>query len=400
MLQENSNLLTEATELLPETVALRRKIHMHPELGNDLPETKKAVMAALEGLELDISHSSSTSGLVATLHGKSDGPTILLRGDMDALPMPENTGLKFASKIENRMHACGHDSHTAMLAMAAKLLSNHREDFAGQVKFMFQPGEEDPGGAEPMIEEGLLDVGGKPDAAFAMHISPNLPAGTISCRPGNLLAAADTLYLTLWGTGGHGSMPHEANDPVPVACEIVQAMQTFVTRKFSPFEPAVITVGKIAAGTASNIIPEIAKMDVTIRSFSSEVRKRLNTGLKQLVDAIAAGHGMRIDFDLHLGYPPTVNDEGFHDFLRKAVIAEFGPEYFAEMSEPAMGAEDFSYVLHRMPGAMAFLGVAPDDIDPNSGPSCHSNRMILNENAMAMGVATHAAVAMRFLQQH
>jgi hippurate hydrolase len=399
MLSSDSEILAEAKELLPDTIDLRRRIHRHPELGNDLPKTKAAVLESLEGLGLEIVHSLSTSGLVATLHGSGEGPTILLRGDMDALPMPEDSGLEFASEIENRMHACGHDTHTAMLASAAHLLSRYRGNFKGKVKFMFQPGEEDPGGAEPMIEEGLLDAGGHPDAAFAIHISPNMPAGVIASRPGNLLAAADSLFIKLWGQGGHGSMPHEANDPVPVACEIVQAMQTFVSRKFGAFEPVVITVGRIAAGTANNIIPEIAEMDVTLRSFSPIVRDRINTGLNKLVHGVAAAHGMRVEFDLHLGYPPTVNDAGFLEFLRQTTIKEFGAEAFFEMPEPVMGAEDFSYVLERMPGAMAFLGVAPDGIDPATGPTCHSNRLVVNEEAMAMGVAAHTAVALNYLNQ-
>ena len=254
MTKTSEGLLAQAEKLLPGTIELRRQIHMHPELGNDLPETKKAVLAALDGLPLEIAHSKSTSGMVATLEGAGPGPTILLRGDMDALPMPENTGLDYASKVDGRMHACGHDTHTAMLAGAARLLADNRDSLRGRVKFMFQPGEEGPGGAEPMIAEGLLDIGGAPDAAFALHIAPNRPASLIACRPNEILAAADTLVLTLTGRGGHGSMPHEANDPVPVACQIVLSIQTLMTRKFGPFDPTVVTVGRIASGTASNVM--------------------------------------------------------------------------------------------------------------------------------------------------
>ncbi len=395
MSHDKDGLLAKAQALLPQTIDLRRRIHRHPELGNNLPQTKAAVMSALDGLDLEIEESPSTSGVVATLAG-GEGPTILLRGDMDALPMPEDTGLEFASTIDGRMHACGHDAHTAMLASAARLLCDLRDDLPGRVKFMFQPGEEGPGGAMPMIEEGLIEA----DAAFALHISPNTQAGLVSCRPGNMLAAADRLFVRLWGQGGHGSMPHDANDPVPVLCEIVQAIQTFVTRKIAAFDPAVVTVGRIAAGSTNNVIPESGVLEATMRSYSPESREKLHKGLHRLIESIAAAHDMRVDIDLDKGYPATINHAEFVRFVENTVTGQFGAERYQDMPQPLMAAEDFSYVLHRMPGAMAMIGVAPDGIDPATGPACHSNRMILNEDAMAVGVATHAAVAMNYLQNN
>ena len=243
-------------------VALRRQIHRQPELGNHLPKTRQAILDAVSGLDLEIHLSKVTSGIVAVLRGGRPGPVTLLRGDMDALPMPEDTGLEFASEVENCMHACGHDAHTAMLAGAVRELCNRRQDVPGTVVFMFQPGEENPGGAGPMLEEGLLDVAGKPDRAYALHVYPNMPSGRIYCRPGPILAAADTAWIKIAGRGGHGSMPWDAVDPVPVACELVQAMQSYVTRRFNPFDPVVVTVGKIHAGTANNVIPESAVLAV------------------------------------------------------------------------------------------------------------------------------------------
>lgn len=396
----DKNFLHEAKALLPDAVALRRRIHQHPELGNELPHTKSAVLEALKGLDLEIHASHSTSGLVAILKGARPGPSILLRGDMDALPMPEDTGLEFASSIDGRMHACGHDSHTAMLATAARLLTRHRDELAGQVKFMFQPGEEGPGGAEPMIEEGLLDIEGPPDAAFAIHIEPTIPAGRIACRPGALLAAADTISIKVIGRGGHASMPHQANDPIPVACELVQAFQTFITRRVHAFDPAVLTIAKIRAGTENNIIPEHAELTGTLRSFSDEARALAHAGIPRLAENIAAAHEMRAEVTIATGYPVTYNEAGFVEFLRSVTATHLGEDHYLDMPKPMMGAEDFSYVLRHAPGAMAFLGVLAHGVDSASAAPCHSNRMLLNEDAMAQGIALHAAVAFEFLERN
>lgn len=391
--------LDQAKGLLPHAVTLRREIHRHPELGNDLPRTRAAVLRALQDLDLDIELSRSTSGIVATLHGRRPGATIVLRGDMDALPMPEDTGLEFASEVPGRMHACGHDSHTAMLATAARLLAAHRDQLAGRVKFMFQPGEEGPGGAEPMLEEGLLDAGGAPDAAFALHIYPNLEAGKIASRAGPLLACADTLIVKIIGRGGHGSMPYLANDPVPVACELVQAIQTFVTRRFDPFDPIVLTVGEISAGTAHNIIPEHAELSATLRTFSQDARGLAHAGVRRLAENIATAHEMRAELTIDPGYPATYNEAGFVTFLETTVTDLLGEGAFVRMPHPVMGAEDFSLVLQRMPGAMALLGVAPEGVDPATAAGCHSNRMLLNEEAMAEGIALLATVACTYLEK-
>ena len=389
-----TELLEQAQSLQERTVALRREIHQHPELGLHLPRTQKAVLDSLQSLDLDIQLSKNTSGIVATLHGANPGPAVLLRGDMDALPMPEETGLPFASAEQGCMHACGHDAHTAMLASAAHLLYQHRERISGSVRFMFQPGEEGPGGAKPMLDEGLLDADGAPQAIFALHVEPELSAGTVACRTGPILAAVDTVFARLIGKGGHGSMPHNALDPTPVACEVVQAIQTMVTRRFDVFDPVVATVGRIQSGTTNNVIPEFAEMEITLRSLSVEARERLAKGVEQLVRQIPAAHGLEVTFEIEKGYPPTVNHDSGAQAVARAAKAVLGEEQYLQMPTPWMGAEDFSYLLERFPGAFVFLGAAPLDGEPQA---CHSSRMRLNEAAFPAGVAMYAALALQEL---
>src|SRR5712691_1364411 len=396
--------LDEAKELLPAAIALRRRIHAKPELGLNLPLTTAAVLDALKGCVVEIARGKSTSGLVVSLSGTKPGAqsarTILLRGDMDALPMPEETGLDFASEIAGRMHACGHDAHTAMLVQAVHLLHRHRDEIAGTVKFMFQPGEEGHAGARRMIEDGLLDLDPKPDAAFALHIFPNFKAGMIVGKPGPLLAAVDTWAIRVKGRGGHASMPHLAVDPVPVACEIGLALQAMVTRRANAFDPIVLTCGKIAGGTASNVIPEVVEMLGTLRTTSEAARENARDGIRRVATNIAAAHQCEAAVAIKAGYPVTVNDAEFVEFARGVATDLVGADNYINLSAPFMGAEDFSYVLQRMPGCMMFLGVMPDGHDDHDHiASCHSNRMILNEDAMAVGIAMHAAVAHRFLSE-
>lgn len=396
--------LDEAKELLPAAVALRRRIHAHPELGLDLPLTTAAVLDGLEGLDVEIARGRSTSGLVVSLtggkSGSQSGRTILLRGDMDALPMPEETGLDFASTVPGRMHACGHDSHTAMLVQAVHLLHRHRDELPGTVKFMFQPGEEGHAGARRMIEDGLLDADPKPDAAFALHIFPNFTAGTLACRPGPLLAAVDTWTIKVRGKGGHASMPHLAVDPMPVACEIGLALHAMVTRRVNIFDPIVLTLGRMSGGTASNIIPETVEMVGTLRTLSAASRETAQDGIRRVAANIAAAHSCEAAVEIRQGYPVTVNDADFVDFARGVAADLIGADNCIPLPAPFMGAEDFSYVLQRMPGCMMFLGVMPEGHGAHDHiPSCHSNHMILNEEAMAVGIAMHAAIAHRFLTE-
>jgi hippurate hydrolase len=391
-----SELLSSAQQMLDEIVQLRRRIHRHPELGLTLPRTQAAVLEALDGLGLEVKTGQRTTSIVARLKGARPGPTILLRGDMDALPMPEDTGLPFASEVPNAMHACGHDGHTAMLAGAARLLARRRDSLAGSVLFMFQPGEEGYHGARVMIEEGLLDVEEAPSGAFAMHVTHRRPAGVISAKAGPTAAAADTIQMIVRGQGGHASAPHDCVDPIPIACEIVQALQTMVTRRVHVFDPAVVTIAKIEAGTTRNVIPETATLLGTVRTVSEATRESVLEGVRRVARGIADAHGAEIDVEITRGYPPTVNDERFARFVLDTARDLLGPDGAVLANNPMMGAEDFSYVLQRVPGTMANLGTRPDSgpVYPN-----HSNRMLLNESALATGVAMHAAVALRFLER-
>lgn len=387
--------LSEAQRLLPGVTDLRRKIHVNPELGNQLPETTAAVLEHLADLDLEYRYSKETTGFVATLQGAGNGPRIMLRADMDALPMPENNDLPFASKNPGRMHACGHDAHTAMLAGAARLLSAHRDAINGSVDFFFQTGEEGHFGAKIAIEEGLFDAPNSPDAVFAIHITPLAPVGTVGCKPGPLLAAADSWELEIAGRGGHASMPQDCLDPIPVACEIVTAFNTFVTRRINAFDPVVLSTTKIEAGTTYNVIPESAKLMGTLRSTSPKARARAQEGMERVAVGIAAAHEMQATLNISNGYPVTINDHDFAAFAKDVAIGLFGEQGYASMSAPAMGAEDFSYFLARWPGAMMFLGVKPDDA--TLAAPCHSNRMILNESGMAHGVALHSQIALDWL---
>ncbi len=383
---------------LDEAVDLRRAIHAEPEIGLDCPLTSAKIRAALAGLPLDWREGPSSTGLVAVLNGGSrgNGRTVLLRGDMDALPLPEETGLPFASRIAGRMHACGHDSHTAMLVGAAKALCARRDELPGSVVFMFQPGEEGYHGARCMIDDGLLDDPA-PDAAFALHISPNMPAGVIVSRAGTLMASADTLHATITGRGGHAAMPHDCVDPIPIACEIVLALQAHVARRVSINDPAVLSITRFDAGTAHNIVPQSVELLGTMRTLSETVREELSAAFVRIVEGIAAAHGARGEARIDRGYPVTVNDSRATALMKACALDLGGEDGWATM--PAMmGAEDFSYVLQRMPGAMAFLGVAPAGSDPRTNPPLHNTRMTIDEAVMAKGIAMHCAVATRFLE--
>ncbi|HEV2079749.1 MAG TPA: M20 family metallopeptidase [Allosphingosinicella sp.] len=386
---------------LDGVIELRRAIHADPEIGLDCRRTTDKIKRALEGLPLEYREGPSTSGLVAILRGGGDnGRAVLLRGDMDALPMQEETGLPFASKVPGAMHACGHDSHTAMLVGAARALSARRDELPGTVVFMFQPGEEGYHGARFMIEDGLLDdvlPGRRPDAAFALHIWPNIATGVVAGREGPLLASADTLSATITGKGGHAAMPHESLDPIPVACEIVTALQTLIARTVPVTDPAVLSVTKISAGTAHNIVPSTAELLGTLRTLSEERRTTLQAAFARVVENVAAAHGLTGEAKVEEGYPVTHNDPRATELARRCAREIVGEESWRELPAPIMGAEDFAYVLREIPGAMAILGTAPKGSDPETNPPLHNTRMILDEETMAKGVALHYAFAERFL---
>jgi amidohydrolase len=387
---------------LADAIDLRRAIHADPEIGLQCPRTSDKIRAALAGLPLEFREGSSSTGFVAILRGGrggnvgGNGRTVLLRGDMDALPMQEETGLSFASKTDGAMHACGHDSHTAMLVGAVKALAVRREMLAGTVVFMFQPGEEGYHGARHMIADGLLDDP-LPEAGFALHISPNMPMGTVVSRAGTLMASTDTLRATITGRGGHAAMPHDCLDPLPIACEIVTALQTYVARQVAVTDPAVLSITKLNAGSAHNVIPSAVEMLGTMRTLSERTREQVRGAFVRMVEGIAAAHGAVGEARIEEGYPVTVNDPRATE-LMKACATRLRGEHGWAVMPPMMGAEDFSYVLQKLPGAMAFIGAAPEGSDPQTNPPLHNTKMTIDERVMAHGIAMHCAVAERFLE--
>ena len=392
-----AQLLDQAQALGDRIVALRRAIHAEPELGLETPLTLAKVRAELADLPLEWREGPSCTGAVAVLRGAQPGPSVLLRGDMDALPMNEQTGLPFASTIADRMHACGHDAHTAMLTGAARLLAARQDALAGEVRFMFQPGEEGHHGARFMLEDGLLDP--LPDAAFALHVWPNAPHGTLIGRSGAMLASADMLAITVSGKGGHASMPHDAVDPVPVAAEIVLALQTMMTRRYNAAEAGVVTITRIAAGSAHNIIPDTVEMIGTIRTLSAERRLALRENIALVAENVARAHGCVAEVRVTEGFPITVNDPRAMALGRAVAMELGGAQGWEERPHATMGAEDFSYVLEKVPGAMFFLGVAAQDVDWRGCCGLHSSRMVVDESVLPLGSALLAGIALRFLER-
>ena len=389
----------EAGKFTDEMTELRRAIHREPEIGLHLPKTQQKILSALDGLPLEISTGTELSSVTAVLRGGKPGPAVLLRGDMDALPITEATGLPFASRHDGAMHACGHDLHVAMLAGAAKVLSARQADLTGDVVFMFQPGEEGYAGARSMIGEGVLDAAGpRVVGAYGLHVSSTkLPFGVFSTRPGPMLAAADQIFVTVHGRGGHASQPHRAADPIPAACEMVIALQTMVTRKFDVFDPVVVTVGSFHAGTADNIIPDSATFLATARSYSPDARNRLRELVPQLARQIGAAHGLEVDAEYRTEYPVTINDAGEAAFARTTATELFGEQRAELADNPITGAEDFSFVLEQVPGSFLMLGACPPDRDPETAPSNHSAYAVFDDAVLPDGAAMLAELAVRRL---
>ncbi len=389
----------DAEAIQSDLVELRRALHREPEIGLQLPLTQAKLLAALDGLPLEISTGTGLTSVTAVLRGGQPGPAVLLRSDMDALPVTEESGEAFSSQIDGAMHACGHDLHMAILVGAARLLSARREELAGDIVFMFQPAEEGPGGAEPMIEEGVLDAAGtRAVAAYGLHVTAaHEPYGRFTTRPGPLMSAADHLRVAVRGRGGHGSRPHQAKDPIPATCEMVIALSTLVTRKHDIFDPVVITVGSLHAGTAENIIPASAHFDATVRSYSPEARANVRQAITDLLTGIASAHGLEVEIEHVNGYPVTVNDDTEARFVESTVAELFGAERFSWMANPEPGSEDFSFVLAQVPGAFLFLGACPPELDPQTAPSNHAAQARFDDGVLADGAALLAELAVRRL---
>jgi hippurate hydrolase len=392
------SLRSDADALQTDLAALRRDLHRIPEIGLNLPRTQERVLAALRPLPLETTVGHGLSSITAVLRGARPGPVVLLRADMDALPVTESADNPYVSEIDGRMHACGHDLHTAGLVGAATLLAERRHDLAGDVVFMFQPGEEGYDGAGHMIAEGVLGAAGRPvDYAYGLHVlSSMIPRGRFTSRRGPLMAAADGLFVRVLGAGGHGSRPHSALDPISVAAEMVSALQTMVTRRFDVFDPVVITVGSFHAGTQRNIIPDDATFEATVRTFHPQTRERVGAYAIELCESIAAAYGLRVDASYRQEYPVTVNDPAEHDFVAASIAETFGPDRYEELAVPVTGSEDFSRVLAEVPGCYVFLGACVGE-DPLAAASNHSPRATFDDAVLADGAAMLADLALRRL---
>lgn len=392
----HAGLRRSAAALQAELVALRRALHREPEIGLDLPLTQARVLGALEGLPLEITLGKQLSSVTAVLRGALPGPVVLLRGDMDALPVQEANDVPYASAVAGVMHACGHDLHTAALVGAVRLLCERRDELAGTVVFMFQPGEEGLGGARLMIEEGVLEAAGsRPVAAYALHVAASqLPNGWVATRPGPIMAAADTLTVTMHGRGGHGSSPHLALDPIPAACAAVTALQTMVTRRFDAFDPVVVSVGSFHAGTAENVIPDEAVFGATIRSFSPEARARVLEEAPMVVQGIGRAHGLTVEAVVTEGYPVTVNDLEEMAFAAETARQLLGADRYLDMPRPVAGSEDFAVVAELVPSAYLMFGACPADRDPSTAAYNHSPQAAFDDCVLGDAAALLAELAL------
>lgn len=393
----NEALLLRAKAMKDELVAVRRAIHRQPELAFQEQRTAERGRVWLQGLELEVRNGiAGTHGLVATLDTGRPGPTLLIRADMDALPITEETGAAYASEITGVMHACGHDAHVACMLGAAKLLVEQRERLRGRLQFLLQPAEEKPpGGAKVLIEEGHVLEG--VDAALALHVHPPLLVGQIGFRPGVLLGYSDRFTVHIHGVGGHAARPHQTVDAVAVAVQVYQALQYLVSRENDPLHPLVITIGALHAGTVANVIPNEATLLGTVRSLDAEVNSRLSERLERVVAGVCQATRARYTFEFVRGYPAMVNDEAFTHRAIDSVKTLLGEPAIAHLPTPQLGGEDFAFFSQRVPSLMFRLGVRNEAQGIVHG--VHSSRFDLDEDALPIGAATLAHVAKDYVQK-
>ena len=395
--QLSTDLKKRAGELHAETVATRRRIHRRPELEFDLFETAGIVGSRLKELGIPFVDGVAKTGIVATIDGDLPGPTIALRADMDALPIEEQSGVEYASEIAGRMHACGHDAHTACLLTTAQLLNERRGAISGAVRLIFQPCEEKlPGGASAMIDEGALaEADGTLGVReiFGQHVSPDLPVGTIGIRSGAYMASADEIYVTVRGEGGHAAGPHRlATDVTLVASHVVVALQSVVSRNAHPAAPTVLSIGRLVADGATNVIPATARIEGTLRAMDEAWRFRAHDLIRRVVEQTAAAYGATAEIDIVVGYPLLVNDAVAAAFVRQSAIDFVGADKVVDL-EAWFGAEDFAYYLQDIPGAFYRFGTG--NPEKNTEYGLHNPRFNIDEDALAVAPAFMAYLALR-----
>ncbi len=382
-----------APNVMAEVLATRHHLHRFPEIGLSEFKTSDYVAEQLTTFGYEVTRGLAKTGVVATLRNGSSERSIGIRADFDALPILEETGLPYASEIPGVMHACGHDGHTAMLLGAAKILAERR-NFDGVIHLIFQPAEENFGGARIMIEDGLFDRF-PCDAVFALHNDPEIPFGHIALREGPIMAAVDECKITVNGRGGHGAEPQSTADPIVCGASIVMALQTIVSRNIHPLDPTVITVGGFHAGAASNVIPERAEMVLSIRSFDPKVRDQLEQRIRAVAEGQAASYGMGVTIDYERGYDPTINHKAETDFVRDLAVSFAGQDKVYDLPRPMMGSEDFAYMLAKRPGSYFFLGTqrTPND------PPLHHPRYDFNDDILPVGTTLWVELAERYLSR-
>ena len=383
-------------DLQANLVAWRRELHQKPELGFQEQITAKFIEQKLQEWDISYRAEIAKTGIVATIASNSPGKVLAIRADMDALPIQEANEVSYRSQHDGKMHACGHDGHTAIALGTAYYLAHHRDDWQGTVKIIFQPAEEGPGGAKPMIEAGVLnnpDV----DAIIGLHLWNNLPLGTVGVRAGALMAAVECFRLTVLGKGGHGAMPDQTVDSIVVASQIVNALQTIVSRNVKPLDAAVVTVGELHAGTALNVIADTARMSGTIRYFNPELESLIRDRLEAIVSSICQMHGAKYDLDHWQLYPPTVNDSAIAELVRSVALEVVETPIGVVPECQTMGGEDMSFFLNEVPGCYFFLGSA----NPDKGLAYphHHPRFDFDETALAMGVEMFVRCVEKFLNQ-
>ncbi len=387
-----------ADEIFPDIVRLRRTIHRNPELAFEEHETARLVQQTLAPLDLHVQTGVAKTGIVATLTGGLPGPTLMLRADMDALPIQEANDFDFVSQNPGKMHACGHDAHTSSLLGTAMILSRLREQVRGTVRFVFQPSEERlPGGAKAMIEEGALAenaAGPAPEAAFGQHVMPALPAGTIGVRSGMHMASTEELYITVRGQGGHGAEPHKLpTDAVLVASHIVVALQSVISRHCPPDVPSVLTIGKLIADGATNIIPETARLEGTFRAMDEGWRFRAHDLIRRTAEHTARAHGAEAEVEVKVGYPALYNDPDAAALAREAACQYVGEANTVDL-DLWFASEDFAYFLREVPGAFYLLGVGNEARGITH--YLHTPRFTIDEDALRIGPGFMAYLAWKY----
>ena len=392
---EISEIASQSKEIHQWIVEKRRTIHRHPELMYEEFETSKLVQNTLKELEIPYKKDIAITGVVGTI-GNGNGPCIALRADMDALPIHEETDIDFKSEIDGKMHACGHDCHTAMLLGAARVLKENEHKINGTIKLIFQPAEEGGAGGKMMREQGVL-LEPKVQQIFALHVAGTIPVGTLASKEGTLLAATSSIKILVKGKGGHAAAPHHTNDPVVTGSKIVVELQTLVSRELNPLEPGVISITMANAGSAFNVIPSTMELQGTIRSLTIEGVSNLQTRVKEVAQSIALANRCEAEVTFPGNdYPPTINDAGCWQLGKSAAKEILGEENLIEMPDPIMGGEDFAYYTEEVPGCFSFLGVGNPDID--AVYDVHHPMFKVDEKALSLGTAIHVNTALKALK--